>query len=310
MRVTLVVNPVASSFTAARRDRVATTLRSDHDLDVVETEHRGHAIELARRAAEDGVDVVVALGGDGAVNEVANGLAGTSTSLAPLPGGSTNVYARTVGYHPRLGRALAQLQGALDAPGSARRVHLGIAGERRFCFHAGIGFDAAVIERVDRRPAVLKRRAQNTLFALSAIATWRDTRDRGSPHFDLYAGNDLVVEGAVFAIVSKTSPYTFLGPRRLLVAPDASFDSPLAVTALTKATFRSLMGAAGSALGTGRHLRADPEAVYAPGLATVSLRAAEPVPYQVDGEMIGEVPELELGVDEEALSLVIPRKLP
>lgn len=308
MRVTLIVNPVASSVNSDRRDQVAGVLGAAHDLTTIETRHRGHASELAGASSRAGADVVVVLGGDGTVNEVVNGLAecGGTASLAPLPGGSTNVYARTAGYHARLGTALDQLDAALRSPTPPRHVNLGIAGGRRFCFHAAIGYGAAVVESVDRRPAALKRRAAHALFTTAAVATWARMRDRHSPRFDLVAGNHVVAEGAAFAIVSKTSPYTFLGPRRLLVAPDASFDSPLAVTALTSLSFRSLSRAVGSALGTGRRLRTDPAAVYTPGLATVTMRAIEPVPYELDGELIATVRELELGVDDYTLPLVIP----
>ena len=72
-------------------------LSADHDVTLAETNRRGHATRLAQGAAAEGVDVVAVLGGDGTQNEAANGLAGTQTALATLPGGSTNVFARTIG---------------------------------------------------------------------------------------------------------------------------------------------------------------------------------------------------------------------
>src|SRR5436309_3427285 len=97
MRILLIANAVASSYSARRRVVIRKALAADNDLEFVETEHRGHATELAAKAAAAGVDVVVVLAGDGTLNEAANGLVGTSTMLAPLPGGSTNVYAQTIG---------------------------------------------------------------------------------------------------------------------------------------------------------------------------------------------------------------------
>ena len=76
---------------------IAADLAPDHDVTVAETSRRGHAARLAQGAAASGSDVVIVLGGDGTLNEAANGLAGTATALAPLPGGSTNVFARTIG---------------------------------------------------------------------------------------------------------------------------------------------------------------------------------------------------------------------
>jgi hypothetical protein len=97
VRLLLIVNTTASSVTARGHVVIQKALSADHDVSVAETNRRGHARRLAQGAANDGVDVVVCLGGDGTLNEVANGLAGSNTALAPLPGGSTNVFARTIG---------------------------------------------------------------------------------------------------------------------------------------------------------------------------------------------------------------------
>jgi diacylglycerol kinase family enzyme len=97
MRVLLLVNSTASSVTARTRVVIRKMLADQHEVEVAETSRRGHATRLARAAANDGFDVVAVLAGDGTLNEAADGLAGTDTALAPLPGGSTNVYARTLG---------------------------------------------------------------------------------------------------------------------------------------------------------------------------------------------------------------------
>jgi diacylglycerol kinase family enzyme len=97
VKVLLIVNPSASSVTARTRIVIQKALSADHRLEVAATTRRGHATRLAKSAANDGMDVVVVLGGDGTLNEAANGLAGTDTALAALPGGSTNVFARTIG---------------------------------------------------------------------------------------------------------------------------------------------------------------------------------------------------------------------
>ena len=79
MRVLLIVNSSASSVTARGRVVIQKALSADHDVTLAETNRRGHATRLAQGAAADGVDVVVVLGGDGTLNEAANGLAGTDT---------------------------------------------------------------------------------------------------------------------------------------------------------------------------------------------------------------------------------------
>src|SRR5688500_1023085 len=113
MRVLLVVNPSASSVTARGRVVIQKALSADHEVTMAETSRRGHAARLAQGAAADGVDVVVVLGGDGTLNEAANGLAGTPTALGVLPGGSTNVFARTIGMANEPIEATGQLLAAM-----------------------------------------------------------------------------------------------------------------------------------------------------------------------------------------------------
>ncbi len=124
VRVLLIVNTTASSVTARKRVVIQQALGADHDLEVLETSRRGHAARLARGAARRGVEVVAVLGGDGTLNEAADGLVGTETALAPLPGGSTNVYARTLGIAHDPVDATAQLLGSLERR-SFERVGLG-----------------------------------------------------------------------------------------------------------------------------------------------------------------------------------------
>ncbi|NLA36449.1 MAG: diacylglycerol kinase family lipid kinase, partial [Actinobacteria bacterium] len=97
MRVLLIVNPRASSVTPRRQLQVHRLLAAHHEVRMVETERRGHATDLAAHAVDDGFDVVAVYAGDGTLNEAANALIGTTVALAPLPGGSTNVFARTLG---------------------------------------------------------------------------------------------------------------------------------------------------------------------------------------------------------------------
>src|SRR5579871_7020381 len=139
MRLLLLVNTSASSVTPRARVVIQKALAADHDVHVVETSRRGHATRLALGAAADGVDVVVALGGDGTLNEAANGLAGTGTALAVVPGGSTNVFARTIGLTNDPIEATGELLAALgNGVGGIKRVGLGNVNGRRFLFHVGV----------------------------------------------------------------------------------------------------------------------------------------------------------------------------
>ncbi len=236
MRLLLLVNASASSVTARARVVIQKALSADHDVTMAETSRRGHASRLAKGAAVEGLDAVIVLGGDGTLNEAANGLAGSATALGVLPGGSTNVFARTIGLTNDPIEATGELLAAL-AQGSIRRIGLGNVNGRYFLFHVGMGFDAAVVEQVERRGS-LKRLVGHPLFMYAGFATWFRHYDRSHPHFAIRTGpsrdgrTGQVVDDAYFAICVKTNPYTFLGNRPLDVAPEAGLDSGLSVVVL------------------------------------------------------------------------------
>ena len=123
-----------ASISARRRVIIQKALGADHDLEVVETSRRGHAARLARGAAAEGVEVVAVLAGDGTLNEAADGLVGTDTAIAPLPGGSTNVYARSLGIPDDPVEAAGELLDALDRK-SFRRIGLGRIGRSGICVY-------------------------------------------------------------------------------------------------------------------------------------------------------------------------------
>lgn len=306
MRVLLVVNAVASSVTPRRRVVIQKALGADHELEVAETSRRGHAARLARGAAIDGVDVVVVLAGDGTLNEAADGLAGSRTALAPLPGGSTNVFARTLGLSRDPVEATAELLESLDA-GSFRRIGLGSVEGRHFLFHCGIGFDAAVIEQAERRSFV-KRFAAPVLFVYAAFETWARAYDHRRGRFDLaFEDEDEdVVRDAIFTIVSNTSPYTFFGSRPVVVAPRAALDAPLELTIVTSRRMTDMVRVAASALGSGRFLRRNPGVAQRHGVHRVRVTGHGPFPYQVDGEFLGEVDELTIVYEPDVLTVVTP----
>ena len=166
MRVLLLVNSAASSVTGRRRVVIQKALSADHEVSLAETVRRGHATRLARSAASDGVDVVVVLGGDGTLNEAANGLAGTGTALAALPGGSTNVFARIIGLPDDPIEAAGQLLDALDRGAinqhrarSGRRAALPVPLRHRVRRgRGGAGREPRPAEALGRAPAVHLRR--------------------------------------------------------------------------------------------------------------------------------------------------------
>jgi diacylglycerol kinase family enzyme len=304
-RALLIVNATASSVTPRARVVIQKALAADFDVALAETSRRGHAERLARGAAHDGTDLVVVLGGDGTLNEAANGLAGSDTALAPLPGGSTNVFARTIGVSKDPMEATGQLLSSLHRK-SHRRIGLGVVNGRRFLFHAGLGFDAAVVAQVEKR-SELKRYAGHPLFVASAFLTWFRHYDHSRPRFSVDVDGE-VIAGCYFAIVSKTSPYTFLGPRPVVVAPEAGLDTALSLTAFRTLRFTPVMGAVVSAVTStsGVGIMRNPRIVGRAGLERFSVIGPEPFPYQVDGDHLGDVEHLDFSYEPAALTLVVP----
>ncbi len=304
MKVLLLVNTSASFVTPRSRVVIGKALAADHEVTVAETSRRGHATRLAQGATAAGVDVVVVLGGDGTLNVAANGLAGTGCALAPLPGGSTNVFARTIGLPNDPIEATGVLLDAL-ARGSIRRVGLGSVNGRYFLFHTGVGFDAAVVEQVERRSG-LKRYAGHPLFVYAGFDTWIRHYDRSRPRFAVQHADGTVVDDAYLTIVLNTNPYTYLGNRPLDLAPEATLDRGLASITLRTMAFARFLRIIGSALGNGRALRRSRWVDHRTDLAALTVRAYGPVPYQVDGDHLGDADVLEFRHEPDVLDLVLP----
>jgi len=312
VRLLLLVNASASSVTARARVVIQKALSADHDVTMAETSRRGHASRLAKGAVVDGLDAVIVLGGDGTVNEAANGLAGSSTALGVLPGGSTNVFARTIGLTNDPIEATGELLSAL-AKGSIRRIGLGCVNGRYFLFHVGMGFDAAVVEQVERRGS-LKRVVGHPLFVYAGFSTWLRHYDRSRPHFAIRTGPSRdgrpgqVIDDGYFAICVKTNPYTFLGNRPLDVAPEAGLDSGLSVVVLRSLALVPLFGLIIASLRGrgGERLAGHRWVAYAGNVDELTASGFGPFPYQVDGDFLGEADTLEIGYQPGALSLILP----
>ena len=279
-------------------------LSADHDVSLAETSRRGHATRLAQGAAADGVDVVVVLGGDGTQNEAANGLAGTQTALAPLPGGSTNVFARTIGLPNDPIEATGVLLDAL-AKKSISRIGLGSVNDRYFLFHTGVGFDAAVVRQVERRDT-FKRWFGHPLFIYATVVTWFRHYDRHHPHFAVKFSEDESVDDGYFTIVMNTSPYTFLGNRPFDIAPEATFDRGLVSVTVRALTFGMAWTLARTAFVNPMALRDSRSVDFRSDLESFEVVGRVPFPYQVDGDYLGEIDRLRFRHEPDALSLVIP----
>ncbi|MFJ9518280.1 diacylglycerol/lipid kinase family protein [Kitasatospora sp. NPDC101801] len=322
MRALLVVNPKATTTSGRTRDVLTHALRSDLALEVAHTEYRGHARDLAREAAERGLDLVVSLGGDGTVNEIVNGLLTHGPSdrvprLAIVPGGSTNVFARTLGLPNDPVEATGALLDALEHR-RERAVSLGKAmteglPDRWFTFTAGLGFDAGVVGRVEAQRRA-GRKSTHGLYvgqALRHYVTEREHRRNGPIRLELNGQES--VPGLVLAIVSNTSPWTFLGNRPVFPSPSASFDSDLDIFGITRMTafgtartVRQILrshtpadGATGPVGPTGKHL------VSYHDVRHFTLVSQEPAPFQVDGDHLGDRSRVSFTGVRRALRVIV-----
>lgn len=304
MRILLLVNPFSSSVTPRGRVVIQKTLSADHDVTVAETSRRGHATRMARGATTDGTDVVVVLGGDGTLNEAANGLAGSTCALAPLPGGSTNVFARTLGIPDDPVDATVVLLESLAAD-RIEPAGLGMVNGRYFLFHVGIGFDAAVVEQVERR-AQLKRWAGHPLFIYAAFDTWLRRYDRSRPRLAVHHADGAIVDDGYFTIVANTNPYTYLGTRPFEISPEATLDRGL--VSVTIRTMRAVpfLTIIGSALMGGGRVARSKRVDYRTDLGALTVQGYGPIPYQVDGDFLGEIDELRFRHEPDAIRLVLP----
>ena len=304
VRALLVVNPQATATTAAGRDVLAHALASDVQLEIVETSYRGHAADAAARAVADGVDLVVAHGGDGTVNEVVNGLlaktqdAADAPALGVVPGGSANVFARALGISADSFEATHQLLNALENDRS-RRVGLGLADGHWFTFNAGLGWDADVVGRV------AKRRGKQTTAGLYLRAAVRSyfRPPLGRPALTIRVPGEDPIE-ALTAFVSNTDPWSYLGERAVHLNPGCSFETGLGLFALNGLGLPTVFKHVRQALTTKSNQRGR-RLVRHDDLPMIRIDAAEPVNFQVDGDLVGQRTRVEFFSVPNALTVIV-----
>ncbi|MGW3803398.1 diacylglycerol/lipid kinase family protein [Streptomyces clavifer] len=304
MRALLVVNPAATTTSARTRDVLIHALASEMKLEAVTTEYRGHARDLGRRAADsDDIDLVVALGGDGTVNEVVNGLLhrgpdiDSLPSLAVVPGGSTNVFARALGIPNDAVEATGAILDAL-ADRSERTVGLGLAAgtpgtadeavpERWFTFCAGLGFDAGVLGRVEQKRERGKR-STHPLYVRQVLRQFLEEPHRRNGLITLNVPGQDPVTDLALSIVCNTAPWTYLGNRPMYAAPRASFDTGLDILGLKRLTTPAVARYATQLLTSSP--RKGPHGKHAVSLHDLSdftLHSKAPLPFQMDGDHLG-----------------------
>jgi diacylglycerol kinase family enzyme len=308
MRALLVVNPTATAMTRRARDMLARRLAGEVDITEARTEHRGHAVTLARSAREQGHDLVIVLGGDGTVNEVVNGLLTDGPDpalpgLAVVPCGSANVFARALGLPNHPMEALERLRVALQAD-RRRTVSIGLADDRYFTFCAGLGFDAAVVRIVEGMRSA-GRRASGALYVRAALRHYATSVDRRRPSIQVHTADGADLPRIFLAIVTNTSPWTYLGSRPLTPTPLASFDSGLDLFGMTAFHMVPVVRSVVRLLARSDRVADERWSVSRHDLCEFALSAGHPVDFQLDGDYLGRRTEVRFRVVPEALHVIV-----
>ncbi len=308
-RMLIIVNPYATTVSDRLKNLVVYALQGRYEVEAVSTEAQNHATEIGREAIDGGYDLVVAFGGDGTLNEIANGLAGTDVPVSILPGGSTNVVARTLGIPNDVVDATEHLLSLADRF-QPRRIDLGIANGRRFVFSCGSGIDASAAMRVDRKPK-LKAKAGPYFYTWVAVSSFYREYLRNPVRMRLETGGESS-EG-VTVLAQNSDPFTFFGNRPVRVCEGIAIDDgTLSVACLRRAAQRDMGPVIARVLAEGlrasRHRQIDHfDDVTEARVTSISTDEAgepRPFPIQVDGDYIGNHAELEMAIDPGALTIV------
>ena len=300
-KVLLISNARAGSVSARTKEVIVKALSADFKLEVADTMARNHATELAHDAIDRDFDAVLVFGGDGTINEAAQPLVGTDVALGILPGGSTNVMARSLGVPRDPVEATAFLASHLRS-GTKRRVNVGQANDRYFLFSAGMGLDAEVVKRVESDPDAKRRRGE-MLFVSNAF----------SVGFKQYRGADpmitLEVDGedplrVLLAVCCNARPFTYFKRFPVDVCPTASLDGGLTLFSLAKIRTGTIPRIVWGLFVSRSHTRWK-ISNYHEDLRGFSLTADHPVPMQVDGDYVGEWDAARVVLVEEALDLLV-----
>lgn len=316
MRAMLLVNPKATTTNRRTRDVLIGALSATMSITVEETAYRGHAALLSRKAHASGYDVVAVLGGDGTINEAANGLldaedgrGGDATgrpALLVIPGGSANVFARALGLPNSTVEAVGAVLEAIR-DGRRRTVGLGQAlwndESRYFTFCSGLGYDAEVIRAVEGMRGT-GRKATPARYVNTALHHYLST-DKRHAAMTVEGPGVPQAENVFMAIISNTSPWTYVGSRPICPTPWASFETGLDLLGLQRLGVPSMLHLMPQITGdrdtlpTGRHL------VQLHDEKEFTLTAERPVAFQLDGDYLGEVERVTFRSIPDALQVLV-----
>ena len=308
-RMLIIVNPYATTVSDRLKNLVVYALQARYDVEAVDTKAAEHAIEIGREARHGGYDIVVAFGGDGTLNEVANGLAGTDVPVSVLPGGSTNVVCRTLGIPNDVVDATEHLIGLAD-DFRPRKIDLGRCNGRHFVFACGVGLDATVVKRVDAHP-LLKARARQWYYTWAAISGFYRHYLRNPVRLELEVAGE--THEGVTAIAQNSEPFTYFANIPIQICEDIALDDgTLSMALLHRAKQRDMLPIAARVLSRRLHATKHRQIDEFDDVTEAMVRSISmdeddqprPFPVQVDGDYLGEYTELRFSVDPGALTIV------
>jgi len=311
-RMLVIVNPYATTVSDRLKNLVVYALQGRYQVEAVMTEAQNHATEIGREAIDGGYDIVVAFGGDGTLNEVAHGLAGTDVPVTMLPGGSTNVVCRSLGIPADVVDATEHLLGLADNF-QPRKIDLGLASGRHFVFACGAGLDAMVVKRVDAHPK-LKTRFGEWYYTYAAVTGFNRHYLMGTPATLRLRSEQGEVEG-ITTVAQNSDPFTYFGDREVRVCEGIAIDNgTMSVAMLKRAALRDMPTVMARCLSTsGRFKAVDHKQIEhfaglrearVDSLTTDEAGNTVPFPVEVDGDYIGDHESLELGIAPGALTIV------
>jgi diacylglycerol kinase family enzyme len=314
VRAVLIVNPNATSTTAAARDLLAHALESRVKLTVEHTDARGHAIEIAREAARDAVDVVIVHGGDGTVNEVVNGVLGVPgaafrgpvPAVGVVPGGSANVFARSLGISPDPVEAtnqLVDLLGEHRRDRCRRRIGLMDCGERWALFTAGMGVDGEVVAAVETQRNKGRRVTSSRYVRTTVPLVLRSARRQ--PRLTLQLPGREPVGGVHFVFVCNANPWTYANTRPVWTNPGTTYETGLGVFATTSMNVWANLRLVRQMLAKRPRLQAR-HLIRHDDLPWVKVTADTPVASQIDGDFLGLRKAMTFTSVPEALGVLAP----
>ena len=302
-KMLVIVNPYASTVSDHLKSLVIHALESRYDVTAFDTQRKGHGTELVREAVQEGYEVVVAFGGDGTLNEAANGLVGTDVPLFHLPGGATNVFCKMHGVPGEIVDATEHLLRIAD-DWHPRKVDLGRVNGRYFTFSSGYGLDASVVKTVDQRPE-LKSRHGAWFFVYAAVTTFLRRYLVRPPLVEVQLPGRTL--RGITAVVQNGDPFTYFNARPIHLAEGVTTDSgDLGGAVLHRASPIDVPTVAWRLLSKRARALDHKQISAIPNARVVRARSVDgrPVPLEMDGDWIGDVTDAEFAVVPRALTIV------